>query len=75
MPAALTVLALALLVGAADTSADFAPTLEVTIENPEPEASSDFSTSFDLPEGDVNFAAVVAFIPGDWGLVPGLASR
>ena len=34
-------------------------------------ASSDFTGGFNLPIGDVNFAAAVFFIPNDWGITPG----
>ncbi|HEU4759874.1 MAG TPA: hypothetical protein VFT91_07825 [Dehalococcoidia bacterium] len=46
----------------------FNPTLKVAIDNPEPEANSDFTTDFDVAEGDVNFAAVISFIPQYWGI-------
>jgi len=70
--ALLGLLGLVLLLGTADTAyATFNPTLEVVIENPEPEVPSNVTADFNLPEGDVNFAAVVSFIPGDWGVVPG----
>ncbi len=36
-----------------------------------PESQSDITVLFNLPEGDVNFAGLVAFIPRDWGIVPG----
>ena len=36
-----------------------------------PEASSDVTSKFNLPKGDVNFAGLVSFIPSDWGIVPG----
>lgn len=66
-------LAFVLVIAGADTTraGTFNPTLEVTVANPEPETSSDFTTEFGVPAGDVNFAAVVGFIPKDWGIVPG----
>ena len=67
--AALTLVAL---LGAADTAhATFNPTLEVTIADPAGGANSDFTGDFNLPEGDVNFAGVVAFLPADWQITPG----
>lgn len=67
------VLALALLVGGADTvhATTFNPTLAVAVDDPTPGAPSDVVANFDLPSGDVNFAAVVNFIPRDWGVVNG----
>jgi len=43
----------------------FEPTLKVTLDNPEPEQSSNTTVDFGVPAGDVNFAAVVAFVPKD----------
>jgi len=67
-------LALVLVLAGADSAhakGTFNPTLKVTVANPEPEVSSDFTTEFGVPAGDVNFAALVGFIPKDWGVVPG----
>ena len=65
-------IAIVLLLGSADSArADFNPRLDVTIENPEPEANSDQTVDFNLPRGDVNFAGVVAFVPRELGIVPG----
>ncbi|MEX0682415.1 MAG: hypothetical protein WD904_09900 [Dehalococcoidia bacterium] len=36
-----------------------------------PEVSSTFASSFGIGEEDTNFAAVVAYIPPDWGVVKG----
>ncbi len=49
----------------------FSPDLAIQIAIPEPEAISGFTADFNLAEGDVNFAGVVAFLPGEWGIVPG----
>lgn len=70
---ALGLLALVFLLGGADTTraGTFNPTLEVKVADATPETSSGFTTDFDIPSGDVNFAGVVAFIPKDWGVVPG----
>ena len=60
------------LLGTADTvRADFNPELTVTVDNPEPEANSDYTIEFGLPSDSVNFGGVVAFVPVDWGAVPG----
>ncbi len=32
---------------------------------------STFVTGFDLPEGDVNFAGIIAYIPNEWAITPG----
>ena len=67
--AALTLVAL---LGAADTAhATFNPTLEITVADPAGGANSDFTGDFNLPEGDVNFAGTVAFIPTEWQITPG----
>jgi len=65
------VLAAVLFIAAKDAAATFAPTLTVAITDPTPETSSDFVSEFGIGPTDVNFAAVVAFIPPDWGVVPG----
>jgi hypothetical protein len=67
------VTALALLVGGADSAhaTSFNPTLAVAVDDPTPGAASDVVANFDLPDGDVNFAAVVNFIPLEWGVVKG----
>lgn len=65
-------MAIVLLLGSADSArADFNPTLDVTIENPAPEANSNQTVDFNLPSGDVNFGGVVAFVPREVGIVPG----
>ena len=66
-------LAVVALIGRADPigAQTFNPTLTVSITDPQPEISSDIVASFDLPDGDVQFAGLVAFLPGDWGIVPG----
>ncbi len=66
-------LAFVVLLSGADTAraGTFNPTLKVDVADPKPEASSDFTVDFGVPSGDVNFAAVVSFIPKDWGVVPG----
>jgi len=68
------VAAFVMLLGSADSvgaQATFTPELNVTLATTDPEVSSDFTTTFNLPDGDVNFAGVVAFIPPEWGIVKG----
>ena len=68
----LGLLAIVLVLGGADTArGTFEPVLETTVANPEPGATSDVTTEFNLLAGDVNFAAVVFFIPPEWGITPG----
>ena len=66
-------LALVLVIGGADTAraGTFNPTVKITVVDPEPEVNSDITADFNVPAGDVNFAAAVFFIPKDWGIVPG----
>lgn len=66
-------LALVLVLGGADTSraGTFNPIFTINIAVPEAGAHSLWTTDFDLPEGDVNFAGLVFFIPSDWGITPG----
>jgi len=65
-------LALVLLAGTADVQAGtFNPSLEASVTDTTPEAPSDIVVDFDLPKGDVQFAGVIAYIPGDWGIVRG----
>lgn len=68
-----SVLALLLVVGGADSvrATSFNPTLSVEIDDNTPEVSSNYTVNFGLPSGDVNFAAVVAYIPPEWGVVTG----
>ncbi len=71
---ALAALAAFLLVFAAtDTTraGTFNPTIKVAIDNPEPEANSDFTGDFNVAQGDVNFAATISFIPEFWGITNG----
>ncbi len=65
-------LALIIALGSSDTvHASFAPELEITIADDKPGAHSDFGFEFRLPEGDVIFGGVVAFVPGEWGITNG----
>ncbi len=71
-PAALAVLGLVLLLGTADTAhADFNLELDITVEDPTAGANSDVTLSFTLPAENVQFAAIVQFIPPEWGVTPG----
>ncbi len=71
--ALLGLLAFLLVLGGADTARaqTFNPTLEITLADARPLATSNFTTDFNLPEGDVNFGGVVAFIPNEWEITPG----
>lgn len=64
---------LVLVAGGADSvhAATFDPQLAVAVDDPTPGAPSDVVANFDLADGNVNFAAVVSFIPPDWGVVTG----
>ena len=53
------------------TGPTFAPAFSVAVADTTPEATSDITFQLDLPSGDVNFAAVVGFLPADWGIVDG----
>ena len=65
-------LAIVLVLGGADTSrADFNPTYTITAADPAAGAHSPWSSAFDLPKGDVNFAGVVFFINSEWDITPG----
>ena len=68
--------ALALVLFAAGTDsvsaeATFKPEFKLAISATEPESVGDTVVDFNLPEGDVNFAGIVAFIPNEWGIVTG----
>ena len=69
----LGLLALILVLGSADSAqaGTFNPELVITMADNAPEASADFTADFNLPSGDVNFAALVTFIPKNFGIVPG----
>ncbi len=71
--ALLGLLVVVLLLGTADTARaqTFTPTMDAALVNTEPEANSDYTVDFNLPEGDVQFGGVVTFIPRDWGIVHG----
>jgi hypothetical protein len=49
----------------------FNPQTTVAVDDPAPGAASDFTTTFSLPTGDVNFAFVISFIPQVWGVTGG----
>jgi hypothetical protein len=49
-------------------AATFNPTTSVTAANTTAGAVSDITNSFNVPDGDVNFAFNVFFIPPDWGI-------
>ena len=63
---------LLVLAGTDKASADFKPTLQLTLTNSQPETASDFQIDFGIRDPkDVNFGGVVSFIPPDWGIVRG----
>ena len=67
-------LALVLITGRGDVQAGtFTPELDINIADDTPETSSEITVDFNLPKGDVQFSAVVAFIPSEWGIVKGEA--
>ena len=49
----------------------FNPSLEIIVNDPTPGVSSDITTKFSIPKGDVQFAGAVTFLPRDWGIVEG----
>lgn len=67
------VLAFVTVLGSVDSAraTTFNPELSVAVADPSPNVPSDFTATFNLPEGDVNFAAVISFIPPEWGIVTG----
>ncbi len=68
------VLSLLLMLGASDSNAqagEFHPTLTQTIDDNTPEVSSNFSTTFSIEAGNVNFGGVIAFVPPETGIIPG----
>ena len=71
--ALLGLLGIVLLLGTSDTvhAQTFNPTFETTVADPRPGASSNFTGSFNLPEGDVMFGGLVAFIPPEWEITTG----
>ena len=42
-----------------------------TVESPTPGKPSDITAQLSIPKGDVNFAAFIAYIPQNWGIVTG----
>ena len=53
-------------------NADFKPELKLTLTNTQPETTGDFKIDFGIRDPkDVNFAGVVSFLPGDFGIVRG----
>ncbi|MEO8458635.1 MAG: thrombospondin type 3 repeat-containing protein [Chloroflexota bacterium] len=58
-------------IDSAKAATTFNPTLQVSLETPTAGASSDITSKLDIPQGDVNFAAFIAFIPQKWGVVTG----
>jgi hypothetical protein len=69
----LAALALVLFATASDTHAQatFNPTFTFNMTDTGADATPDAIVDVNIPSGDVNFAGVVAYIPGDWGIVTG----
>ena len=67
------VLTLIVLLGAVDSAhvQAFEPTFSVEFADPAAGANSDFTSEFNLPQGNVNFTALAAFIPGYREIVSG----
>jgi len=70
---AFAVLAVVALLASADTARaqTFNPTYEITFADTQAGANSDWTSDFNLPAGDLQFGAVVFFIPPEWGITPG----
>ena len=49
----------------------FNPTVSATIKDPTAGKPSDITATLSIPSGDVNFAAFIAYIPQNWGVVTG----
>jgi len=67
-------LSLLLVLSATDTAeaGSFNPALEISLEHTDPETPADFKIDFGIKDSkDVNFEAVVSFIPADFGVVRG----
>ncbi|MDP2675774.1 MAG: thrombospondin type 3 repeat-containing protein [Dehalococcoidia bacterium] len=65
-------LAIVLVLSGADSSrADFNPTYTISVANPQAGAHSPWTSAFDVPKGNVNFAGVVFFINSEWDITPG----
>ena len=63
-----------MLLGGADSAhaaTTFNPVIQASVETPTPGANSGFTAKLDIPNGDVNFAAFIAFIPEQWGVITG----
>src|SRR3990170_3632345 len=74
MAAVVGALTLVLFAGGTDSvraEATFNPEFTLAITSTDPESTGDSIVDLNIPEGDVNFAGVVAFIPGDWGIITG----
>lgn len=70
--AAVALLAVMVVTSPSDTYAGtFAPELEIAVDDTTPETPSGYTAMYGIGNEDVNFAAVVSYIPKDWGIVPG----
>src|ERR1700674_3854675 len=57
--------------GPSTHATSFNPTVSASITDPTPGKPSDITATLAIPKGDVNFAAFIAFIPQNWGVVTG----
>ncbi|MCH8849856.1 MAG: thrombospondin type 3 repeat-containing protein, partial [Chloroflexi bacterium] len=71
LPTLLAVLIAALAVAYPADAQTFDPVYDVSVTDNTPQTASDVQVNYDLPRGDVNFAALVQFIPPEWGIVTG----
>ena len=71
LPTLLAVLIAALAVAYPADAQTFDPVYDVSVTDNTPQTASDVQVNYDLPRGDVNFAALIQFIPPEWGIVTG----
>ena len=66
-------LAAVMLLGSLDSAhaTTFNPTVTTSVQDPTAGKPSDFTSALDIPDGDVNFAAFISYIPTNWGVVTG----
>ncbi len=66
-------LAAVMLLGSTDSAhaTTFNPTITTAVADPTAGKPSDFTSTLNIPDGDVNFAAFISFIPSNWGIVTG----
>jgi len=71
--AAAVLLALVVALGSSDTvhAGTFNPDLTLTLSGTDADAPRDVTFGFNVPSGDVNFAAIVNYWPSDWQITKG----